>query len=373
MRGSRERTRSFVFWRTADSSSSASTTSPIRMNCLVGRMRCSWIPSSARRRQTGLPLNKMTNSVFTIATGSQVYLGCAINLARSFALHNDIEATSFYIVTDLQCALPEDLSFVKTMALPREVPSGGLTPKLHLDLLAPTEKALFLRDGRFVFELFNGRQVSVVGAVVVDGEWCGTPAEQLCSRFGLAGVPRFNGGLYYLERGVVATKVYENARQLQSQYDALGFHRHRAGLNEEPLLSLAMAIHSQPPLPDDGSILSGLESELKRTHIDVLHGKSVLYNPPPPSPRHVRWRNTRGAYSSAIIHFPEGFPYDREAFKLSLKFTRSLSDSAVGAAAFCRYSAPYWTTEFFKSTGRPLYRKLFGYRAVKAGRRPGSA
>lgn len=321
-----------------------------------------------------------TNSVFTIVTGSPVYLGCAINLARSFALHNDIETTSFYIVTDQRCALPEDLSFVKTMALPREVPSGGLSPKLHLDLLAPTEKALFLdsdclifRDMRFVFERFDGRGVSVVGAVAADGEWCGTSAEELCSRFGLAGLPRFNGGLYYVERGAAATRVYETARQLRSQYDALGFHRHRAGLNEEPLVSLAMAIHSIAPLADDGSILSGLESELKHADIDVLRGKSVLYNPPPPSPRHKRWQSTRGVYTPAVIHFPDGFPYDREAFKLSLRFTRSLSDGAVGTAAFWRYSAPYWTTDFLKSIGRPIYRKLFGYRPVKAGRRPGSA
>ncbi len=321
-----------------------------------------------------------TNSVFTIATGSQVYLDYAINLARSFALHNEIEKTSFYIVTDQQCTLPEDLSFVKAAALPGEVASEGLTPKLYLDVLAPTEKALFLdsdclifRDLRFVFEHFNGRYVSVVGVAVADGDWCGPPAATLCSRFGLDSMPRFNGGLYYVERGATATRVYETARQLRSQYDALGFHRHRTGLNEEPLVSLAMAIHSQAPIADDGSILSDLAAGLQRTSIDVLHGKSVLYNPPPPAARHKWWQTTRGAYSPAVIHFAEGFPYNREAFKLSLKLTRSLPDNAVGAAAFCRYSAPYWAEDFVKSIGRPIYRKLFGYRAVKAGQRPGRA
>jgi hypothetical protein len=316
------------------------------------------------------------NSIFTIATGSQVYLRYAFNLARSFALHNKIEAMSFYIVTDQQCALPKDLSFVRVMALPSEVASDGLTPKLYLDLLAPTARTLFLdsdclvfRDLQFVFDRFRGSPISVVGVAVADGDWCGPQATSLRSQFGFAAMPRFNGGLYYVERGAAATKVYDTARQLRSQYDALGFHRHRAGLNEEPLVSLAMAIHSQQSIADDGSILSDLGAGLQRTSIDVLHGRSVLYNPPPPSPRHKWWQSTRGAYSPAIIHFADGFPYNREAFKLSLKFTTSFSDNAVAAAAFCRYSAPYWTENLLKSIGRLVYRKLFGYRAVKAAKR----
>jgi hypothetical protein len=320
------------------------------------------------------------NSIFTIATGSQVYLRYAVNLARSFALYNEIETTSFYIVTDQQCALPEDLAFVRIMALPSEVAGEGLTPKLYLDLLAPTERSLFLdadclvfRDLQFAFDRFRGRPMSVVGVAVADGDWCGPEAATLCSRFGFAAMPRFNGGLYYVERGAAAARVYETARQLRSQYDALGFHRHRTGLNEEPLVSLAMAIHSQEPIADDGSILSDLGAGLQHTNIDVLNGKSVLYNPPPPSIRHKWWQNTCGSYSPAVIHFADGFPYNREAFKLSLKFTTSFSGNAVSAAAFCRYTSPYWIENFLKSMGRPVYRKLFGYRPVRARRRPGSA
>lgn len=320
------------------------------------------------------------NSIFTIATGSQVYLRYALNLARSFALHNEIEKTAFYIVTDQRCVLPEGLSFVRVTALPSEVAGRGVTPKLYLDRLAPTERSLFLdadclvfRDLQSVFDRFRSRAISVVGVAVSDGNWCGPEAATLCARFGIAAMPRFNGGLYYVERGAAATKVYDTARQLRSQFDALGFHRHRGSVADEPLVSLGMAIHSQEPIADDGDILSDLGAGLQHTNIDVLRGKSVLYNPPPPSPRRKWWQSTRGAYSPAIIHFTDGFPYDREAFKLSLKFTRSFPDNAVGAAAFCRYTAPYWTEHFLKSMGRPVYRKLFGYRPVKAGARPDSA
>src|SRR5690348_9777130 len=113
------------------------------------------------------------NSIFTIATGSQTYVRFAFNLARSFALHNEIEKTPFYVVTDQRCILPQDLSFVRITKLPSAVASEGLTPKLYMDLLAPTARSLFLdadclvfRDLQFVFDRFRGRPISVVGVAV---------------------------------------------------------------------------------------------------------------------------------------------------------------------------------------------------------------
>src|SRR5580704_13424796 len=120
--------------------------------------------------------SRSKRSVFTIATGSEVYLRYAFNLARSFALHNDVEQTSFYVVTDLRCSLPADLSFVRTIDLPGEIARRGLSTKLYLDVLAPTEISLFLdsdclvfRDLEFVFDSFRGRSISVVGVGVADG------------------------------------------------------------------------------------------------------------------------------------------------------------------------------------------------------------
>jgi hypothetical protein len=320
--------------------------------------------------------SRADNSIFTIATGSVAYLRYAFNLARSFALHCDVERTPFYVITDQRCTPPRDLSFIRTIDLPSEITNKGLGPKLFLDVLAPTEKSLFLdadclifRDLRFVFDRFCGHPISVVGIAVADGNWCGPPAAALCSQFGFASMPRFNGGLYYIEKGTVATSVYQTARELRSEYDALGFHRHRGWINEEPLVSLAMAIHSQTSIDDDGCILSDLAAGLEHTDIDVLDGKSVLYNPPPPSTRHKWWQNTRGAYSPAVIHFSDGFPYNREIFKLALKHTSPLPGAAIGALAFLLYSAPERTKTVVKTIGRPIYHRLFGYRPIKSSNR----
>src|SRR5438105_8926527 len=115
-------------------------------------------------------------------------------------------------------------------------------------------------------------------------------------------MPRFNGGIYYIEKGAPATKIYETARHLQSCYDALGFHRHRGWVNEEPLISLAMAIHAESPLEDDGSIMSDLAAGLDNTDIDILSARSTLHNPAPPSVCH-KWWQTPGSYNPSIIHF----------------------------------------------------------------------
>ena len=67
-------------------------------------------------------------------------------------------------------------------------------------------------------------------------------------------MPRFNGGIYYLEPGPTCTAVYEAARQLLPRYDELGFVRLRGSENDEVLMASALAIHGIAPLVEDGLI-----------------------------------------------------------------------------------------------------------------------
>lgn len=314
----------------------------------------------------------MQQSVFTIAGRSQKYLKLAFSLARSFVLTNDPLSIAFYILSDLQFDMPADLSFVQTLELPKELADKGIGVKLHLDELSPTQRAIFLdadclvfQNLQSVFDRFRGRPVSVVGVTVSDGDWCGPRAETLCLQLGISGMPRFNGGLYYLEKGDKARRVYQTARELEPEYDRLGFLRHREWINDEPLVSLAMALHAQSPIGDDGSILSDLGAGLQRTFIDVVGGKSILYNPLPPSSHHKWWQNTRGQYSPAIIHFSDDFPYNRECYKLRLNSFSCSSKLFTRTSAFFLYTAPYWTSHAIKWLGRPIYRRLFGIRPIR--------
>lgn len=69
-------------------------------------------------------------------------------------------------------------------------------------------------------------------------------------------MPRFNGEVYYLERGRICEKVYETARELERRYDDIGFVRLRGHPNDEVLVSLAMALHGQEPIPERGDIMN---------------------------------------------------------------------------------------------------------------------
>ena len=313
-------------------------------------------------------------SVFTVATGTQVYLNYALALARSFVTHNSLSDIKFFIMTDLESKLPADLQNIELIQV-NSLPIGkGITSKLFLDQLAPTEKSLFIDADCLcygslvpVFEKFEGHSVSVVGFPISEGGWCGIVAEDLCRKFEVEHISRFNGGVYYIERGKRATQIYETARNLLPNYDQLGLPRHRGWANEEPLMSMALAIHGETAVIDDGSILSDLASCLDRAVLDVLIGKCQLTNPPLPDPKH-KWWYKRGTYYPLIIHFSGPatmvYPYTKE--KLNLNLTRQLKFPAWLAylASAIGISLPYKATKIVKSALRPLYRALFGYRKI---------
>ena len=74
----------------------------------------------------------------------------------------------------------------------------------------------------------------------------------------VSAVPRFNGGVYYLERGETCTQVYDTARALLPLYGEIGFELLRGAPNEELLVSLAMALHGQKPVAEDGTIMNSI-------------------------------------------------------------------------------------------------------------------
>ena len=87
----------------------------------------------------------MAKSVLTIATGKQLYIEMAVNLARSFKLWNDGSGIDFHLVTDLPQHLPADVkAFVKIVQVQPGEFGAGFTPKLYLDKLAPEGQTIFI-------------------------------------------------------------------------------------------------------------------------------------------------------------------------------------------------------------------------------------
>lgn len=314
-------------------------------------------------------------SVFTIATGSEVYLEYAFTLARSFFIYHQASSIKFFIVTDLIVTKPKNLDNIEIITIAKGSISSGISSKLFLDKLAPTEKSLFIdsdclcfRNLESVFDCFEGHSVSVVGFPISHGEWCGALSEDICRRFNVSEIPRFNGGIYYIEKGVKATTVYDFARSIEPRYDELGFSRHRGWCNEEPLMSIAIATNGEAAIIDDGSILSDLASCPDSADMDVLSGKCLLKNPAIPDPKNKWWYHF-SEFSPAVIHFSGEsisiFPYTKEKFKLIVTSQLDIPSWIIKILSFLFYTSPYLSGKYLKNIFRPLYKAIFGYRKIK--------
>lgn len=313
-------------------------------------------------------------SVFTVAIGSEVYLDYALTLARSFLLHHKHSEIIFFIFTDLVLDEFEDIGNIQKVIIDQNLVGKGISCKLYLDKLAPTEKSLFIDADCLcfgnlekIFKRFAGRPVSVVGFPISHGEWCGVLAEEICRTFNVSQIPRFNGGIYYIERGEAATKIYNTARTLEMQYDQLGFTKHRGWHNEEPLLSIAIAVNNGTALIDDGTIMSDLASCPQSADLDVLNGKCLLINPALPDLKH-KWWYKYSKYSPTIIHFSgsmgTSYLYSREKFKLLLESQFRYPIWVITVLGYCLFTLPNKIVFSLKNVIRPVYKLLFGYRKI---------
>jgi hypothetical protein len=298
----------------------------------------------------------------------------ALALARSFLRHNTDGQISFTIVTDRpEAERPADLHVVKWVRVGTKEFGEGFTPKLYLDRLAPAPHSLFIDADCLVvkslvpaFEALKGLPVGVLGRPIADGEWFGDIAA-ICKRLGIAAMPRFNGGIYYLEPGEACSAIYETARGLLPQYDAIGFQRLRARENDEVLMSAALEIHSVPPLLEDGAIMHTAMEAPGGLWLDALSGGSRLLNPRS-HPQHFDWMPLE-VMEPAIVHFlgadPAYHPYRTEIEALNL-VSRGFPQWAARLIATLSSAWPWLVTDALRRTFRPVYHKVFGVRRVKA-------
>jgi len=319
----------------------------------------------------------MENAVFTIAVGKPLYFRMACALARSFRLWHCGSDIDFFLATDAdRASLPADLSDLNIIPLEPGQYGGGFSPKIHLDKIAPADQSLFvdadcLCAGSLAqaFSAFRGHAVSVIGREVTDGEWFGDVAA-VCRQFKIPAMPRFNGGVYYLERGRICEQIYETARELERRYDEIGFVRLRGHPNDEVLVSLAMALHGQEPIPEQGDIMNSLLAGPGGLELDVFSGRVLLRNPKG-HPKHNPWYDLE-EMRPRLLHFLGSdigeYPYRQEEIRLEL----------VCSKGWPRWLATFWAKLFFsipwlmwnkcRNLFRPAYRVLFGLRPVRSSR-----
>lgn len=323
-------------------------------------------------------MKQATRAVLTIATGKWVYLNMAIALARSFLWWHRDSAIEFYIATDITGPLPADMDKINILRFQPGELGRGFSMKLKLDQLAPADHTLFIDADCLcigplepVFERFAGHQVSVVGGSITEGEWFGDVATTR-SHFGIEELPKFNGGVYYLERGEKCSRVYSRARELEERYDELGLVRLRGCANEELLMAISMALEGCEGIEDDGSIHGELFAAPKLLEVDVLRGIARLSNPPRPDPAHRPGYPVR-EIAPVIVHFLGDFTtkwqYRSEEKVLRLVSLRRLPAALARMWVRLSYRDPAMSLEKTRDALRPLYRRIFGLREVRPSER----
>jgi hypothetical protein len=311
--------------------------------------------------------------VLTIACGKQLYLDMASALARSFRVWHSDDDLSLFVATDAPQRFPQDVQEdpgVQFLDIGARDFGEGFESKLHIDELLPATRTLFidadcLLTGGLgpVFEAFEGQSVSVVGGERAEGEWFGDLRAR-CERFGVSSVPVFVGAVYYVEDNETARNVFTTARDVRAQYDEAGFVRLRGLPNEEPLISVGMALHDQSPVPDDGTIKADAMHFEDEVCIDVLEGESYFGGA---SDQVTAWGGTEAR--PKIAHFNDSYaekmPYVREQEKLRKIFAEGWSQRWASVHSALTQSLPVWTIETAKDLLRPGYRALFGTRKIK--------
>ena len=331
-----------------------------------------------QREAAATPDTPPTRAVLTLATGKPIYTQLAVNLARSFLYWHQGRGPRFTIATDRSADIPGDVADnVDVISLAPGQYGDGFSPKLHLDRLAPAAQTMFIDADSLCagniehcFDRFTGQPVATIAGRIARGEWFGDVAS-VCSRFGIESLPKFNGGVYYIERGPRATAVYETARSLEPHYDEIGLVRLRGKPNEELLMAIAMAIHGLSGIPEDGKIMAEPLNFACGMKLDVLRGEARLLNVPGHPRYQANWPLTEAR--PRIVHFlgchTDGLPYTAEAVRLEKVMAKRWPRWAADAFAYTTRTVPQQMASEAKRLLRPAYHALFGYRPVSVSNR----
>ncbi|RPI54055.1 MAG: hypothetical protein EHM55_11960 [Acidobacteria bacterium] len=251
--------------------------------------------------------------ILTLAFGQQRYVDMAIQLARSIRMNSPNQTLA--VVTDRS---ETDMKPWFDLVIPINPAHGTGMAAQKLDLYdnSPFRETIYIdadclvvRDLAFLWTLFAGLEMAAIGSELRSGSWAGMDVRNTCSQLAIPYVIQLQGGVYYFRQGDLAHRIFRTARELVARYDELGIARLRGAINDEPLISLAMAMCHQHPVDDSGR---GMRTRLGLSgtfEMDVLEGQ-------------CRFTKHGTVVEPAIMHFggrnTNGFYYRREKRKMDL-------------------------------------------------------
>lgn len=253
-----------------------------------------------------------TRGILTIAFGAPAYIEMAKSLARSLIVH----APEFPRAVVTNSKDPDLDKLFTHKVLYRSEYGTNLRQKMYLDRYSPFDETLFLdsdclvvRNLDSLWRAFLSVPFGACGYHIM--RWGEVneflDVDFMLNRFGLAGLPKFNGGAYYFDRSPDAQALFATARDLLSRATELKFADFRGdGPNDEALYSVAMAIHNLTVIDVPGG---GMWTPIDKTGpitVDIPKGICTF-------------RKRGRVVTPEVIHFAmftESLPYLRECMKL---------------------------------------------------------
>lgn len=200
----------------------------------------------------------MNRGVLLVAHGRQSYWEEACTLARSIRVTSPNTVIS--VASDLGVPEPTWRAAGFDAYMPYDFREcSRLTFKMHLDRITPfTDTTLFIdsdsicyRNLDEIFDAYSGHDFVTLGRNVTESYWFRDSA-RLRRDFCTDAFPFFCGDFYLFRKSSRAKQVFESAREVMANYDALGINPECGHFNDEPCFSLAMVQHGLTALPGRG-------------------------------------------------------------------------------------------------------------------------
>jgi hypothetical protein len=264
--------------------------------------------------------NIAEKGILVIAQGKQRYIDMARNIAMSIRLSNPL--LQIALVTD---SIDQDLKKYYDYVIPIQPEFGiGFSQKINVFNYSPFQKTMFIDvdclvidNIDFLWQLFNGKDVSVIGKKVYSGNFVGTTVESLKKQFDFDYLLSFNGGVYYFEKTTIAQKVFNSAIDIfNNRYDDLGLWKFSGRPGDEPVMTIAMGVYRMEPINDNKK---GMYTPVGQKGVFKMNGLSGF----------CEFYKYEEKVNPVIMHFgggyPEAFHYRREVLKIKLVYNYNLS------------------------------------------------
>ena len=190
--------------------------------------------------------SEKTRGFITIATGNEAYYKLARNLMKSYRFHSE-SPLPFAILCDHTNEYTE--SFDKVIII--EDPTYSFLDKLKMYQYLPYDETIFIDADTMAYSDLNiwwdtfekGSSFSAFGVERELGSGNGwfDPEKTGIYRDTIEYIPDFCGGVYYIEKDEISSRVFSLATEFALHYREYGFKRAKHPV-DEACFSLAMAI-----------------------------------------------------------------------------------------------------------------------------------